>query len=367
MAIACNDGVLRMWDLHTQEVRDLWSHTEPIFNLAFSPDGRYLASVGDTSVHVGDLETFQVHRLDDSSHRTWAVRFSPDNSKLVTGSDDAVINVWDLKTMSLEREIKGHSSQVKGVAISPDGKRLVSAGWDGHALVWDLASAPSRKLYSGFYAHFLRNTLVTFKRGFQYMHLWNVRTGERVPSPIPEATNDRVALSQTGKLVAMVREDQQIEIESMGKQESVTVTAPPGDIQYLAFSANDRLLVVIGNGKLILWNTDNWERLGRFDLFLGANSTGNGYVFAIDPEETLLAYDKPMSGDKFAIELFDLKNTKAANDDFVGNTGDELCFFRPTTHRLPSEMLLAESKSSICVTCSPRRGYSARMSIPFSR
>jgi WD40 repeat protein/serine/threonine protein kinase len=66
-----------------------------------------------------------------------SVAFSPDGTRILTGSRDETARVWDARTGTLQLELKGHTSIVSSVAFSPDGTRIVTGGWDNTAKVWD--------------------------------------------------------------------------------------------------------------------------------------------------------------------------------------------------------------------------------------
>jgi hypothetical protein len=65
------------------------------------------------------------------------VAFSPDGTRLLTGSDDRTARVWDARTGTPLLELKGHTGSVRSVAFSPDGTRLVTGSLDRTARVWD--------------------------------------------------------------------------------------------------------------------------------------------------------------------------------------------------------------------------------------
>jgi WD40 repeat protein len=92
-----------------------------------------------------DRETF---RLTDIPGGALSVAWSPDGTRLATGSADGVVRMWDACTRQVVFDLKGHTQPVWGIAISPDGRRLASAagssGWPvpagGEARIWDLGT-----------------------------------------------------------------------------------------------------------------------------------------------------------------------------------------------------------------------------------
>jgi len=69
--------------------------------------------------------------------------FSPDGARVVTGSHDGTMRVWDAKSGTQLIELKGHSASVQGAAFSPDGVRIVTGSRDGTARVWESAPVPA--------------------------------------------------------------------------------------------------------------------------------------------------------------------------------------------------------------------------------
>jgi WD40 repeat protein len=68
---------------------------------------------------------------------TWGIRFSPDDRRIATASDDGKVRLWDAKTGALEHTFDGHRGMASTVAFSPDGKRLASGGQDLAVHLWD--------------------------------------------------------------------------------------------------------------------------------------------------------------------------------------------------------------------------------------
>jgi len=77
-----------------------------------------------TRVQVWNVATGQVEQtLKGHSHWVESVAFSPDGSKLASGSGDDTVQVWDVATSQVEQTLEGHSGKVKSVAFSLDGSQ----------------------------------------------------------------------------------------------------------------------------------------------------------------------------------------------------------------------------------------------------
>ena len=112
--------------------------------MAFSPDGkRIVTGSEDKTVKVWDAETGQeVLALKGHTDDVSSVAFSPDGKRIVTGSEDRTVKVWDAETGQEVLALKGHTDGVRGVAFSPDGKRIVTGSGDRTVKVWDADDGP---------------------------------------------------------------------------------------------------------------------------------------------------------------------------------------------------------------------------------
>src|SRR5215471_20588053 len=139
-------------------------HFQAILSLAWSPNGRYIASgSNDTTVHVWDAVTGK-RILIYHGHKTGvtAVSWSPDGTRIASGSgfllqssggeaaiSDNIVQVWDAHTGQTLLTYRGHSKFLNSVAWSLDGKRIVTADEDGVVKVWNSSTGQTLLTYRG--------------------------------------------------------------------------------------------------------------------------------------------------------------------------------------------------------------------------
>jgi WD40 repeat protein len=138
---------VKVWDPETGRETLLGKHDSSVVSLAFSPDGRRLASASyDQTVKVWEPATGrEVLTLRAFTQGVNAVAFQPDGKRLATASDDGAVKLWDAETGKEVLALRGHTAPVLGVALSPDGKRLASGSQDETVKLWDVTTDPEAR------------------------------------------------------------------------------------------------------------------------------------------------------------------------------------------------------------------------------
>jgi hypothetical protein len=121
-----------------RELKDLRGHEGAVWAAGFSPDGaRIVSGSYDQTVRVWDAASGkQLLVLRGHEGPVWAAGFSPDGARIVSGSDDKTVRVWDAASGKELLVLRGHEGPVYAVGFSPDGTRIVSGSWDQTVRVW---------------------------------------------------------------------------------------------------------------------------------------------------------------------------------------------------------------------------------------
>jgi WD40 repeat protein len=233
------------------------AHLSLVEALAYSPDGKYLASGSFQEVGVWDVQTGQlVHKLSGLAHNVVALAFSPNSKLLATGggvpSEDGELKVFEAGSWNLVTNVKnGHSDTVYGVSFNPDGTKLASCSADKFVKVFEIPSGKFVKSFEGHTHHVLD-----------------------------------VGWRADGKLLASGGADNTVKVWDYEKGEQIrTIPAHGKQVTRLLFiGKTPQFVTCSGDAQVRFWNADNGGNVRNF----GGN---NDFVYAVgvSPDGSVVA------------------------------------------------------------------------------
>jgi WD40 repeat protein len=277
-AAAGRRGEVRVWEQAANPtLHRVWqAHTDRTYALAFSPDGRLLATGSwDDTLKLWDIERSALLWSSWHPKGIQSLAIAPDGSLLATGGNDATVRLWDLK-LGTQVQTLPHPSRVLSVAWSPDGHLLASGGLDGEIRLWEIRqSRPAAcvRTLAGDSNQVLRLAFAPDGRtlasagGDRTVKLWDVGEGGRLS--LRETLSGHsdpvftVAWSPDGRRLASGGFEHSIWLWDVeGSRSGTTLSGHTALVHGLAFTPDNRsLLSGSEDGTLRLWDVQRGETL----------------------------------------------------------------------------------------------------------
>jgi len=280
LATASRDRTVRVWDASSgKELLTLKDNPGNVRSIAYSPDGKKLASTSGKwdktkkewqgEIKIRDASSGKLlQALAGHTEDIECVAYSPDGKWLASAGKDKVVIVWDAKSGKAVHTLKGHGGEVESVVFSPDSKRLASAGGvmetkdkktiteSGELKIWDVTSGKE---------------LTTFK--------------------IASRPLTSIAFGGDGRFLLMGSYDGTLALWAATSSKEAPFQKTTDGILTVAFTFTDRLRMAIGGWdrevKVWTWPADN--DLFTFQKFTFKGHTNSVTSVAFSPSAPHLA------------------------------------------------------------------------------
>ncbi len=306
LASGSDDHTVIVWDAKTSRPVAVLRGSTAVASVAFSPDGSMLASAGadGTVILWNPLTGRRLRALRGGAASAESVAFSPDGKLLASGSDDRTVVLWDAKTAQRVRTLRGHTGAVYDVAFSPDGRVLASAGADHLVILWDASTGRRLRTLRGHtgavssVAFSPRAGTLASASDDRTVILWSVRTGGmlKVLRGHADAVQS-VAFSPDGATLGSGSNDDTAIVWDARTGRPLSILSGHYDaVSTVAFSPDGGILATGSDDhSVILWNArpDHVLRtlIGHRGFVLGVAFSPDGRLIASAGDRTVVLWD----------------------------------------------------------------------------
>jgi WD40 repeat protein len=256
------NGTVKLWNLEGKQLHTLTGHSDKVWSVAFSPDGKTVASASDDkTVKLWSVEGKLLQTLTGHTRAVYSVSFSPDGKMIVFASDHKTIKLWNLEEKQLQT-LTEHTRAVYSVSFSPDGKMLAFASLDGTVKLWNLEgkqlhalTGHTDKVWSVAFSP--DSKMIASASLDKTVKLWSVEG--KLLQTLTGHTNEvkSVAFSPDGKTIASASVDTTVNVWSVEGTLLQTLTEHTDEVYSVVFSSDGKTIASASADKTVnLWSVE---------------------------------------------------------------------------------------------------------------
>lgn len=305
-ATAGSDSRVILWDLeNARPFRIFTGHTQHVTSVCMTPDNaKVISGSKDRTIRIWDVATGYCRVLDRHSAGVYCLAINNDGSFFASGGRDNTVRLWQTETGRLVKTLNRHLYSVLCLCFSQDGKRILSGGGDGKLVEWSLYSDNCRIVYKG--VHIIdalapspdSNFIVIGSRE-KSLKLIKWKNGKLIKDIDTDRTNIfDIAFSQDGRHIAICGKPRKIKIYAIPSGKCIkNLTICNEHVHKIDFFHNkQKLLTSSGDTTIRIWDLENDQAITTIksdnhvircigispDLKFLAAGTGKGHVLIWD-------------------------------------------------------------------------------------
>lgn len=303
-----------IWNKHTGKPAYEIGNDESLCDISFNPVNKNLfatstCSTTDKTARIWDISDGSIVReFDKHKNQISGVAFSPDGKYLATSSWDKTARIWDINTQKELARIKD-KDLVNGIAFSADGQLLATASNDHNARVYKVDSGKTKNEPPKELLHADRVHEVAFSPSGQFLatstwgsgvSIWDIKSMSQNAKPIRTLLEQQVihdvVFSPSGHLIATAGYDKTARVFEVGSWREIEQYSLDFAGQSVVFSPDEKQLAVAAGGGLVTtWNAETGTKLAT--IFQGSEirdfkfSANNQYLFVKSGEPNAAIWD----------------------------------------------------------------------------
>jgi WD40 repeat protein/serine/threonine protein kinase len=309
-------------DQSIRTVKGVASSSSDIYSFVLSPDGQHFACGMKDEIKIRNAATGAEEMILRGHSGPVCIAYSPDGRRIVSGSVDKTIKVWDARTGIALMTLTGNQDAVDNVAYSPNGERIASGGYDGTVRLWDANSGKEIFTMRGHQEQNCNWALAFSPDGKwlassggwdKMIKIWDVSNGTEVATIVGDRTAVRpVTFSPDSSYVAFGGFDKVVRIWDVNQcVEKAVLRGHNGIINALAFTQDGKRIISSGSdGTIRVWDTATNNELMILRGHIGGakaiclSPTGKE-VYSIGYEDTVKVWGLYVDREQLALEEHD--------------------------------------------------------------